>query len=73
MKLGHLMKATRTNVDCGRVSPPHATYVAFLGALRHRTRVDVVQDVYLEFYRLVVFAELMVQLPWLWLLPKCVC
>ena len=28
---------------------PHATEVAFLGALRHRTRVDVVQDVYWEF------------------------
>ena len=31
---------------CGRVAPPHATEVAFLGLLRHRTRVDVVQDVY---------------------------
>ena len=31
----------------------------------------VVQDVYLEI-RQMVFAELMVQLPWLWLLLKCV-
>ena len=29
--------------QCGRVAPPHATEVAFLGLLRHRTRVDVVQ------------------------------
>ena len=44
---------------CGRVAPPHATEVAFFGLLRHRTRVDVVEDVYLEFYRQLVFAELM--------------
>ena len=32
-----------------------------------------IQDVYLEFYRLVVFAELIVHLPWQWLLLECVC
>ena len=45
--------------QCGRVAPPHVTEVAFFGLLRHRTRVDVVEDVYLEFYRQLVFAELM--------------
>ena len=27
-------------------APPHATEVAFLGLLRHRTRVDVVQEMF---------------------------
>ena len=63
----------RSETQCGRVPPPHATEVAFLGLLRHRTRVDVVEDVYLEFYRQLVFAELMVCWSWLWLLLECVC
>ena len=58
---------------CGRVAPPHATEVAFLGLLRHRTRVDVVQEIFIGVYRLVVFAELMVNWSWRWLLLECVC
>ena len=46
--------------QCGRVAPPHATEVAFFGLLRHRTRVDVVEEIFIGVYRLVVFAELMV-------------
>ena len=34
-------------VMCGRVPPPHATEVAFFGLLRHRTRVDVVQEMFI--------------------------